>query len=218
MKLLLTSAGISNETIAKALFSLVGKNPEDTSVIFIPTASNSVKGDKGWFIDDLMNLQKRGFKSIGITDISAVGEKIWRPQIEEADVVFFEGGDTYHLMNWINASGLVKILPKLLSDKVYVGVSAGSVVASKDLSLEISQIIYGEDLDKSEEMVGLNYVDFYFLPHLNSPYFENVREDSIRKATSGMSEKIYALDDDGALSVVDGTVEIVSEGICLEIN
>ena len=46
MKLLLTSNGLANESISKALFELVGKKPEDTSLVFIPTASNVEIGDK----------------------------------------------------------------------------------------------------------------------------------------------------------------------------
>src|SRR4030042_5982255 len=113
MKLLLTSGGITNKTIADALFSLTGKKPEDTTVVFIPTASNVEAGDKDWLINDLLNLKKLNFKSIEITDISAVDEKIWKPSLKRADVLFFEGGNTYHLMEWLNKSGLAKILPEL---------------------------------------------------------------------------------------------------------
>jgi len=218
MKLLLTSGGITNKSIADALFSLTGKNPEDTTVVFIPTASNVETGDKDWLINDLLNLKKLNFKSIEITDISAVDEKIWKPSIEGADILFFEGGNTYHLMGWLEKSGLAKMLPELLKDKVYVGVSAGSMVTNKDLALKLSQIVYGEDLDKDYEMAGLNYVDFYFLPHLNSEYFVNLREDFVRNAVKDMDEKIYVLDDDSAIKVVDGKVEVISEGKWFKIN
>ena len=206
MKLLLTSGGITNKSIADALFDLVGKKPEDTSLVFIPTASNMEKGDKGWFIDDLVNLKKQNFKSIDIADISAVDEKIWRPKLEEADVLFFEGGNTFHLMEWINKSGLVSLLPKLLQSKVYVGVSAGSMVTNPDLTLKFSKIIYEEDLDRTENMVGLNLVDFYFLPHLNSAYFKKLREGNIKEAAKGVRQKVYALDDNSALKIVDGNI------------
>jgi peptidase E len=90
MKLLLTSNGLSNHSIAESLFELVGKTPEETTIVFIPTASNIEIGDKCWFINDLINLKKYNFHSIEITDISAVGEEIWRPSLERADVLFFE--------------------------------------------------------------------------------------------------------------------------------
>ena len=217
MKLLLTSSGLTNKSISNALFELVGKKPEDTSIAFIPTASNPETGDKNWFIDDLVNIQKQGFKSISIVDISAVSENIWRPQLEEADVLFFNGGNSYHLMNWINKSGLAKLLPEMLKTKVYAGSSAGSMVTTPDLILRLSKIIYGDDIEK-ENMDGLNYVDFYFLPHLNSPDFPNRMEEKIREAAKDLSKKIYSLDDQTALKVADGKVEVISEGKYLEFN
>jgi dipeptidase E len=218
MKLLLTSAGLSNQSIVNALFDLVGKKPQDTNLVVIPTASNIEIGDKSWLIDDLINLKNLNFKQIDIADISALEPEICQEKFEQADVLFFEGGNTYHLMNWLNRSGLTTILPKLLKDKVYVGVSAGSMVTSNDLALEISQIIYGDDLNETENMDGLGYVDFYVLPHLNSEYFPKVRKDNIEKTITGMVQKIYALDDNSAIKVIDGTVEIISEGVFYEFN
>ncbi|OGZ03115.1 MAG: hypothetical protein A2390_00785 [Candidatus Liptonbacteria bacterium RIFOXYB1_FULL_36_10] len=218
MKLLLTSGGLTNRLIVNALFDLVDKEPQDTSLVYIPTAANVEKGDKSWLINDLYNLKKQDFKSIDIADISAVDEKIWRPKLEEADVLFFEGGNTYYLMEWINKSGLVYLLPELLKNKVYVGVSAGSMVTSKDLALRISQVLYGEDLERTEDMLGLNFVDFYFLPHLDSPYFKELREDFIKENMKGISDKIYVLDDNSALKVVDEKVEVTGEGKWFVIN
>ncbi len=218
MKFLLTSAGICNPSIVKALFELVGKKAEDTSVVFIPTASNVEMGDKDWVINDLVDLQNQHFKSIDIADISAVPESIWRPKFESADVLFFEGGNTFYLMEWIEKSGLKNILPELLKTRVYVGVSAGSMVTNTDLLVSISQIVYEEDLDKTGNIPGLGYVPFYVLPHLNSPYFPKLRKENIEKAVAGMTAKVYALDDQTALKVVDGVVEVISEGEYLEFN
>ena len=137
--------------------------------------------------------------------------------MEQADIIFFEGGNTYHLMEWINKSGLVKILPELLKTKVYVGLSAGSMVTNPDLDVRLSQVIYGEDFERVT-MAGLNYVDFYFLPHLNSPYFPARMEENIKKTARGLTRKIYALDDQSALKITDGRVEIISEGKYLAFN
>jgi dipeptidase E len=218
MKLLLTSGGLTNNSISEALLELVEKPVKDISLVFVPTASNVEMGDKDWLIDDLKNLQKQNFKQIDIADISAVPENIWKPKFDEADVLFFEGGNTYHLMEWINKSGLAKLLPEYLKTKVWVGVSAGSMITNPDLARKISQAVYEEDFDKDRDMEGLNYVDFYFLPHLNSPYFPLLKEENIRKATKDMVKKVYAMDDQSALKVVDGEVEIVSEGKWFEIN
>lgn len=217
MKLLLTSAGLSNTSISDALFDLVGKKPEDTSLVFIPTASNKESGDKGWLIDDLINLKKQNFKSIDIADISAVDRDVWLPKFEQADVLFFEGGDEYYLMKWIRLSGLDTLLPELLKTRVYVGVSAGSMVTGQDLASEIYKVVYEEDLNK-EVMKGLGFVDFYFIPHLNSEYFTKLRESNIKDAVKGIKDKVYALDDQSALKVVEGKVEVITEGEYLEFN
>lgn len=218
MKLLLTSGGLTNKSISKALFELVGKKPSETTLVFIPTAANYQPDDMSWFINDLNNIQKQGFRSVSIADISAIDRSMWLPRLEAADVLFFEGGNTFHLMEWINKSGLAELLPELLKTKVWVGVSAGSMVTNPDLALKISQTVYEEDFDRKENMLALGFVDFYFLPHLNSEYFKKLREENIRNAVKDSSKKVYALDDEGALKIIDGKVEIVSEGKWLEIN
>lgn len=218
MKLLLTSAGLSNKSISEALFSLVGKKPEDTSLVFIPTASNVESGDKDWLITDLINLKKQKFKTIEIVDISAVDEKIWRPSLERSDVLFFEGGNTYHLMRWLNKTGLTNTLSDLLRDKVYVGVSAGSMVTCPDLALKLSQHLYEEDMLETESMKGLDLVDFYLLPHLNSEWFKKLRRENVEKVAKDIDAKIYALDDNSALKIIDDKIEVITEGEWFVLN
>ena len=218
MKLLLTSDGLTNNSITRALFDLTGKKAQETTVVFIPTASNVESGDKDWLISDLINLKKQNFKSIEISDISAVDEKIWRPSLERADVLFFEGGNTYHLMRWLDKSGLTKLLPELLKEKVYVGASAGSMVTCPDLRLKFSQKIYEDEMIETEEMKGLGFVDFYFLPHLNSDFFKKMRKENIEEASKEIEKPVFALDDESALKIVDGKIEVISEGEWIVFN
>jgi len=218
MKLLLTSAGISNNSIKKALFDLVGKRPEETSLAFIPTASNVEKGDKGWLIKDLLTLKELNLQSISIVDVSAVDRNVWEPQLQEADILFFGGGNTFHLMEWVSKSGLAGLLPEFLKTKIYVGVSAGSMIVSPDLILNISQKLYEEDLERTENLSGLNFVDFYVLPHYNSPHFSLRIKENVLSATNGIKKKIYVLDDMSAVKFDNGNAEIVSEGKFLELN
>lgn len=218
MKLLLTSAGISNNSIKKSFLNLVGKNPDDISLAFIPTASSIEEGDKSWLINDLINLKNLGLKSISIVDISAVERKIWEPQLRKSDVLFFEGGNTFHLMEWINKSGLIEILPELLKTKVYVGVSAGSMILSPNMLLAACQKLYNEDLERTEDMKGVNLVDFYVLPHFNTSDFFIINKENVVTETKEVKNKIYVIDDNSAIEVVDNKVKIISEGEFLEIN
>lgn len=211
-KLLLTSEGLTNSSIIDALADLLGKKFSQSTVAFVPTASNVETGDKRWLIADLKKLDELNFKQIEITDVSAVDEEIWRPSFERADVIFVVGGSTFHLMKWFHKTGLATDLPKILENKVYVGISAGSMVMGPELNLEISQIIYEEAMQETTGMKALGLVDFYFIPHLNSQWFKKCTKENIEKIRQFVPGPIYALDDNSALKIVDEQLEVVSEG------
>ena len=219
MKLLLTSNGLSNNSITEALFELVGKSPSETKIAFIPTAMNVGRGDKGWFVDDLSNIKKQNPELIDVVDISALPKEIWLPRIEIADVLFFSGGNTTHLMRWIIESGLKELLPDLLKTKVWAGISAGSMVTNPTLALSSKdkKIYYEETFGyKSEDALG--FVDFYVRPHFNSPDFPDANKEYLEEVAKEIDATIYALDDMSAVKVVEGAVEVVSEGDYLVLN
>jgi dipeptidase E len=219
MKLLLTSNGLSNQSIVKALFDLVEKPASETSIAFIPTAMNVGTGDKEWFINDLSNLKKQELKNIDIVDISALPKEIWLPRIEASDVLFFSGGNSFHLMRWLNESGLTELLPELLKTRVYAGISAGSMVTNPTLFLSSKdkRIYYEENFDYNNDK-ALGLVNFYVRPHFNSLDFPQARKNNLEKVAKEISETIYVLDDESALKVIDGEVEVVSEGKWLVFN
>ena len=219
MKLLLTSAGITNKTIADALIDLVGKKAEEINLAFIPTAANVEGHDKGWFIDNLYQLKQQKYKRIDIVDISALPKWNWQSRLETADVLFFSGGVTSHLMHWVEESGLKELLPELLKTRAYVGVSAGSIIVSPTLALSNKEkILWYKEKFGYEAKTGLNFIDFYIRPHLNAPYQLKSREEFLKETAKEIPQTIYALDDQMALKVVNGKVEVVGEGKYLIFN
>lgn len=213
MQLLLTSAGFTNQTLAKALLALTEKPFSKLNLAFVPTAANVEEGDKGWVIDDLVNCKRLGFASIDIVDISALPSTTCKRRMEEADVLLFGGGNTFHLMYWIKKVGLDKLLQTLLSKRVYVGISAGSMVATPRLALSQSQELYYEDMkEKPESEEGLGFVNFQVRPHLNSPLFPKVRVEYLEQLAKEIKEAIYAIDDQTAIQVEDDKISVVSEG------
>ena len=218
MKLLLTSAGLSNKSIIKALTELAGKPFNELKLAFIPTAANVEKGDKDWLIKDLIICKDLGFSSIDIVDISAVPKDVWEPRLEEADVLMFEGGNTFHLMYWINKSGLEEILSELLTNKVYIGISAGSIVATHKLSVSSKTCLYSEEIGEHKDEKALGFVNFHICPHFDSPHFPRCRKENLEETAKELKEPMYAIDDETAIKVVDGEVEIISEGKYLEFN
>ncbi|MFA6250451.1 MAG: Type 1 glutamine amidotransferase-like domain-containing protein [Candidatus Shapirobacteria bacterium] len=167
MNLLLTSDGITNPLLAQALLDLVGWPFAQTSLAFIPTAANVEVGDKTWLINDFQNLKNLGFSSIDIVDISSLPPGLWQPRLENADILVFGGGNTFHLIYWLRQSGLAKLLPKYLKTKVYMGISAGSMVVSKSIFLTSDKPVYDQDRLGVVDDSGLNLVDFYVRPHFD---------------------------------------------------
>lgn len=212
MKLLLTSAGLTNETIVNALRGMVERPFEELHLAFIPTAANVEVGDKDWLIDDLVNCKKQNFKAVDIVDISAVPKDIWKPRLIDADILLFGGGNTFHLMHWITKSGLQKELNELLKRRIYVGISAGSMVTTKNLALSESAKMYSESIGEIKNDKGIGYVDFHIRPHLNSEWFPKVRTEYLLEQAAELKEPIYAIDDDTAIKVINGEVTVISEG------
>lgn len=196
---------------------MLGKSFSETSLVFIPTASNVSDEDKGWLVDDMNNARKLGFKSFDIVDISAIEKNMWKPRLEKADVIMVGGGNTYHLIYWMNKSGFTDEIGEWLKTKVYVGISAGSIVMSEDLSLTTANKLYYEDSDKVDIEKGLGFVNFHTRPHLNSEWFPMVREDILKEQAKELDKPVYAIDDNSAIKVIDDSIEVVSEGKWIKI-
>lgn len=213
MKLLLTSSGITNKTIESALLELLGKSFQKSNIVFIPTAANIEKdGNKTWLVDDMYNFRKLNFKLFDIVDIAAVSKDIWMPSFNRADALVFGGGDSYYLLDQIRKSGLGEVIEDLVKTKVYVGISAGSMITSKNVSLSTAGILYYERYKKFKNKNGLGFVDFEMRPHLNSKWFPKVRLPYLRELAKSIPYSFYAIDDDTAIKVTDSKITVVSEG------
>ena len=211
MKLLLTSAGITNNTIKEALATLCNKKFSECTAIFVPTAANAEAGDKGWLIDNFREFQNLGLKELDIVDISALCREDILVRFKSADILVFGGGNTFHLMHWLE-KGLKEEMQELLNTRVYFGISAGSMVSTSNLILSDSNRLYSEYTGPVDRIDGLGLVDFHIRPHFNSPHFPDVNSGNLKKIAKNFKEPIYAIDDNTAIMVKDGNIKIVSEG------
>lgn len=217
MKFLLTSAGIVNGSIGKALLELAGKPAREISVVFVPTAANMVADDKSWLVQNYNDFLKLGLKSFDIVDIAGVSKENWLERFETADVLCFGGGDEQYLAKMMREIGVTEVLPELLQSKVYVGISAGSMVVGKLLPRELTEQLWPEEsFEGNEEGIGL--YDVSILPHLNSDYFAHLRAPLIQSMKEQFPRTVYALDDQSALKITDQEIEVVSEGEYLKLE
>lgn len=219
MRFLLTSGGISNKTIKDELKKLIGKDFKGLKMLFCTTASNYEGGDMNdWLIDDLEKLRDLGFK-IDVCDINGISKENFLPRFEWADVFYFEGGNTQWLRDCIKKSGLEEHLSKLLETRIWIGASAGSCVLCPTVC-NSCQDLFDENI-AGFPTDGLGLVDFQFVPHLNNEGFPKINFENLENASKNLQEidgkKLYIVDDNGAVSVNNENIKIISEGKWFEI-
>lgn len=202
MKLLLTSAGVTNQKIADALLELAGKN---LKVAFVTTAANVEEGNKDWYLGQIDNLRKFGFDWIDIVDPSAAAVD-WRTRLSQVGIIFISGGNTFHLLDQYRKTGLADWLNKNLNKFVYVGVSAGTIVATP--CLDVCNIPPSDaNLPGLTDLTALGWVNFEVEPHCDTKRFV-----TMKKWAEEENKIIYAIDDDTAIQVVGSKVEVLSAG------
>ena len=214
MKLLLTSAGISNTSIHDALVELLGKPIAEASALYVPTAiypyPNGAEIARKVICGSLGDpFCEMGWRSMGVlelTALSSIKKELWVPMVQETDALLVGGGDCQYLTYWMRQSGLADLLPSLLQKTVYVGLSAGSMVMTR------FGTTYGHHTLPPESDKALGLVDFALHPHLDYEAFPENSLANLEKLAATLPVPSYAIDDQTAIKVVDGTVEVVSEG------
>jgi dipeptidase E len=214
LKLLLTSGGVTNPTINRALADLLGKPTAEANALCIPTAQwghpmcgpVSAHGFVGG-LPPWGRLTSMEWKSLGLLELTAlpsIGSERWVPWVREADVLLVDGGDATYLCHWMRQSGLADLLPSL-PETVWVGVSAGSMAMTPRIGADFVQWPAAKD-DRA-----LGFVNFSIFPHLDV-FPTNTLADAKRWAIE-IGGSAYAIDDQTAIRVdADGAVDVVSEG------
>lgn len=214
MKLLLTSAGISNTSIHNALVELLGKPIGEASALFVPTAIYGIPrgGDIvrrvicGSLGDPFCQL---GWKSLGLLELTALPSmkrELWVPLLEETDALLVGGGDCQYLTYWMQRSGLADLMPSLLHKTVYVGLSAGSMVMTR------FGTTYGNHTLPAETDKSLGLLPMAIHPHLDHEWFPENSQANLEKLAATLSMPSYLIDDQTAIKVIDGDIAVVSEG------
>ena len=214
MRLLLTSAGIKNTSIHDALVDLLDKPIAESSALCIATAIYPFSGGPSMayrFISGATPspMCELGWKSLGVlelTSLPSIKAEYWIAAVQEADALLVYGGDVWYLCRWMWESGLADILPSL-REKVYVGISAGSMVTAP---------ILGETYDDpSKPFVidkGLGLVDFALLPHLDHKDHPESSMAKVERMAAEVPVPMYGIDDQTAIKVTEGAIEVISEG------
>ncbi len=150
-----------------------------------------------------------GWKSLGVLELSALpsmGRDLWEPAVRGTDVFLVNGGDPMFLYYWMVQSGLADLLPSLHA--VWVSLSAGSMIMTPRIGKEF--VGWTPPGGGTDETLGL--VDFSIFPHLDNPGLPDNILPTAERWAAKLPNPAYAVDDETAFKVVDGDVEIISEG------
>jgi len=203
-KLLLTSDGLVAETTDEFL-KMLNKGPEETRMCFIPTASDPLK-DKWGVTKDLDRLKELGFQTYDV-DLKKENENSLSKKLLDFDVIFVEGGNTFYLLKYVRESGFYEVLLEFLGcGGIYVGVSAGSVIAG--LNIESAGWKHSDrNIVDLKDLTGLRLVPFVISVHIDESNLE-----IIRNAVAKVDYPVVALTDKQAILVENDKPKIVGTG------
>ena len=206
--LLLTSQGLGNDEIKAALEKAAGKPLNECIVGFVPNAGD-VEEDRG-YISRARDKLRNDFSAAIDIDLNVLKGETLRAELSKVDVIYVEGGNTFHLLDTARKSGFTGILPSLLdSGKVYVGVSAGSYIACPTIDMADWKNANRADRNTANmaDLTGMNLVPFMLTAHFAEEY-----RPLILGAASHTKYPIVALYDTQAVLVEGGNYRVIGPG------
>lgn len=154
------------------------KHIKNSPVLFIPTASN-IEDYKNYVYEAEQKWQEMGYQ-IEILDIANTDKETAVNKLEQTDLVYISGGNTFYLLQELQNKNLIDILKRRIEEgMVYIGESAGAILAAKSIT-------YSELMDNREHAShlqsdnGLDIVDFYIVPHYQNYPFVQASEQIIQ--------------------------------------
>jgi len=217
MKLLLTSNGFT-AIIEKAFLGLLQKPAQMNSVGFITTAAYGEEEGPAWncslWLEEYRNqLRQQKITKIEDIDLKNKTEEELEKILLQKDIIFVNGGNTFYLMYWAKKSGFDKVVCKFLQKGgVYVGVSAGSIIACPTIETagwkpaDINNV-------RLTDLTALGLVPFLIHPH-----FEEVQKEDIANEAKYINYPVVSLTNEQAVLVNNGQIQVIGEGEILKLS
>lgn len=215
--MLLTSNGIANASIREALADLLGKPIAESRVVVVIDAILGFPGDSSTLVDHLDGLRALGWAEFDIASLFAGPRSLVESRLRSADVILGYGGSNLWLAHAWATTGLAPVLETLLTEKVYVGWSAGSMIFPRLLrrwpdAFDDQEELDMFELDAVEPAVPL--FDWFFLGHRGAEWMPADADAWAARGAARTQSQVWFLDDESALLVRDPTAApvVISEG------
>ncbi len=200
MKLLLTSGGLTNDKIKKAFTFLLGGTEGKRCLMIHTTRSQE---DYKW-----LDYYDKELKEIKLDyDLVNISKEKNCSELTDYDVYYVLGGNTFYILDRLRKTNMDEvILGAINQGKVYAGVSAGSIIMSKDIEIAgIGDMGDENDIDL-KDLAGFGLVSFHISPHFNEQEKPLVEEFYNKR-----EEPVVALTDEQAILIHD-KIQTVGEG------
>lgn len=222
MRMLLTSNGLTNESLRGACLDLLGKPFEESAIIVVLDAFLAFGGDKGQLLEHLQDCRSLGWREFDVTSLLASPRSMVEPRLRTADVIYCYGGSNHWLAHAWRTTGLAPVLAELLETKVYLGMSAGSMIFSRrhaETARGVGEQAELATFGLASASAAVPLFDWVLDPHLGADFMPHKTEEWARLTASHLGAECYFLDDDTGLVIRDpqSDPEAVSEGRWLHI-
>ena len=215
MRMLLTSNGVLGGPAKDTLLDLLGRPIAECRTVVVLDAMLPFPGDKSKMLDHVDAYRRLGWAETDVLTLSAGPRSVIEQRLRSADAIFCYGGTNHWLAHSWRESGLAPVLRELLDEKVYVGMSAGSMIFSR---LHAAAV---EALDDQPEVgflqlesvaPALPLFDWFLMPHLGADYFPDSTDQWAAEVAPRFGGPTWFLDDGSALLIrdLDGDPEVVS--------
>lgn len=180
----------------------IGNPVNGMKTAFINTAAEAEEGDKAWLVDDRDALSTAGFEVFDYSVTDKKEEEL-RRDLQDVAVLFVAGGNSFYLLEKMIKSGFINLAKEFVSQgKIYIGSSAGSVVAGPD----VYPVISLDAVEKTEDLrsyTGLCLVDFVVLPHWGVEEYKDAYTNSCVFDVYNEKNKIILLTNNQYVHVKD---------------
>lgn len=180
---------------------------KNNSLVFVNTPAEAEEGDKQWLLDDRQALVDVGFV---VTDYTITGkskDQLYE-DLEHFDYIYMSGGNTWHLLQQSQKTGFTEVVRDcvLQKGKVYIGTSAGSIIAGEKCP---DYLLEKNETNMTIDASGYGFVNFTIMPHWGSKIFKNLYLGGRMDVAYNSEIPFVLLNDQQYIEVKDGKLEIV---------
>lgn len=198
-KLLLTSSGFDNKNIFDEFEKLVGKPANEIKLIYIPTAANG-EDDSSWEKEAKQEILDSGILEENLI-LFDLDDNPDYSLLDNVDAIFVQGGNSFYLAKRFREENFDSKLKSLLEKGIiYVGVSAGSILAGRYIDIASP---FDENKVELTDFNGMNLTDEIISPHYSK------EKSIIDEYETRTGNKVLRLNDGEALLCVDGEERII---------